>query len=241
MLSPLDIEMKEFKKNLGGYNKEDVDEFMRILLQDYKELYMENVSMKDKLGTLTTAVSRYKSMEDVMQNTLIVAQSTSDEVKKAANTKAQTIIEEAETKSREILMDSKHQLSQLNMELEQMKMVIAGYKNQMRSILQSGLEMIEKIPDAEQKVLQSAEPVPPQQPPMQPQPQIRQEPVYDGVTAAQDMTMQPLQQPYTAQAAVEQNETEEARMRREETMLHIRQAMEQQMNAGMGDSFDEKQ
>lgn len=235
MLSPLDIEMKEFKKNLGGYNKEDVDEFMRILLQDYKELYMENVSMKDKLGTLTTAVSRYKSMEDVMQNTLIVAQSTSDEVKKAANTKAQTIIEEAETKSREILMDSKHQLSQLNMELEQMKMVIAGYKNQMRSILQSGLEMIEKIPDAEQKVLQSAEPVP-QQPPMQPQPQAGQETVV--YTAAQDMTVQ---QPYAAQAAVEQTETEEARMRREETMLHIRQAMEQQMNAGMGDSFDEKQ
>lgn len=207
MLSPLDIEMKEFKKNLGGYNKEDVDEFMRILLQDYKELYMENVSMKDKLGTLTAAVSRYKSMEDVMQNTLIVAQSTSDEVKKAANTKAQAIVEEAETRAREILMDSKHRLSQINMELEQMKLVMAGYKNQIRSILQAGMEMIEKIPQSEADVPQTEI-----QPPAPETPH----------TAVNDATSQTF-------AAV--RETEEERLRREETMLHIRQAMEQQQNA----------
>ncbi|MCI9625945.1 MAG: DivIVA domain-containing protein [Clostridia bacterium] len=224
MLSPLDIEMKEFKKNLGGYNKEDVDEFMRILLQDYKELYMENVSMKDKLGTLTTAVSRYKSMEDVMQNTLIVAQSTSDEVKKTANAKAQTIIEEAETKARELLMDSKHQLSQINMELEQMKMVMAGYKNQMRSILQSGLEMIEKIPEANPKVLPQAEPAPPQSAQAQTYHAAPQSAV-DGV--AENVA----QQSYAPSAAsFEPAESEEIRLRREETMLHIRQAMEQQMS-----------
>lgn len=202
MLSPLDIEMKEFKKNLGGYNKEDVDEFMRILLQDYKEIYMENVSMKDKLGTLTAAVSRYKSMEDVMQNTLIVAQSTSDEVKKAANTKAQAIVEEAETRAREILMDSKHRLSQINMELEQMKLVMAGYKKQIRSILQAGMEMIEKIPQAEGDT---------------PQP---------NAAAEQNVNGAPTEQTFTAV-----HETEEERLRREETVLHIRQAMEQQQNA----------
>lgn len=207
MLSPLDIEMKEFKKNLGGYNKEDVDEFMRILLQDYKEIYMENVSMKDKLGTLTAAVSRYKSMEDVMQNTLIVAQSTGDEVKKAANAKAQAIVEEAEARAREILMDSKHRLSQINMELEQMKLVMAGYKNQIRSILQAGMEMIEKIPqadtDAPQTEIQPSAPEMPR-------------------SAANDTA----EQTFTAV-----RETEEERLRREETMLHIRQAMEQQQNA----------
>lgn len=208
MLSPLDIEMKEFKKNLGGYNKEDVDEFMRILLQDYKEIYMENVSMKDKIGTLTAAVSRYKSMEDVMQNTLIVAQSTSDEVKKAANTKAQAIIEEAETRAREILMDSKHRLSQINMELEQMKLVMAGYKKQIRSILQAGMEMIEKIPQAEDDAPQAE--MPPQA----------------NATAERNANGAPTEQTFTAV-----HETEEERLRREETMLHIRQAMEQQQNA----------
>ncbi len=229
MLSPLDIEMKEFKKNLGGYNKEDVDEFMRILLQDYKELYMENVSMKDKLGTLTTAVSRYKSMEDVMQNTLIVAQSTSDEVKKTANAKAQTIIEEAETKARELLMDSKHQLSQINMELEQMKMVMAGYKNQMRSILQSGLEMIEKIPEANPKVLPQAEPASPQ---FTPQPEQAQTYHAAPQSNADGVAGNVVQQPYAPPAAsFEPAESEEMRLRREETMLHIRQAMEQQMSA----------
>ncbi len=217
MLSPLDIEMKEFKKNLGGYNKEDVDEFMRILLQDYKELYMENVSMKDKLNTLTTAVSRYKSMEDVMQNTLIVAQSTSDEVKKVANTRAQAIVEEAETKAREIVMDSKHQLSQINMELEQMKMVMTGYKNQMRSILQSGLEMIEKIPDVPKPSEgKEAQNIPQPQPAAQSQPQPQPEAVQTP-------------QPNFEDTIVRGEESEEDRLRHEETLRHIRQAMERQM------------
>lgn len=188
--------------------------------------------MKDKLGTLTSAVSRYKSMEDVMQNTLIVAQSTSDEVKKAANTKAQAIVEEAETKAREILMDSKHQLSQINMELEQMKLVMAGYKNQMRSILQAGLEMIEKIPDAAPKTPQTEPPQMSAQPqePQMPQQAPQAEPVSYYQAPPQGMQSTMAEQPFAATAAMA--ETEEERLRREETMLHIRQAMEQQRESG---------
>ena len=70
MLSPIDLETKEFKKTLGGYNREDVDQFMTMLFQDYKTLYMENVSLKDKVNMLSSAVTKYKSMEDVLQSTL---------------------------------------------------------------------------------------------------------------------------------------------------------------------------
>ena len=107
MLSPIDLETKEFKKSaFGGYDKEEVDQFMDLIFQDYKTLYMDNVSLKDKVNTLSSAVTKYKSMEDILQNTLIVAQTTSDELKKSANDRARLIVEEADVYKRQALSGS---------------------------------------------------------------------------------------------------------------------------------------
>ena len=121
MLSPIDIETKEFKKTLGGYNREDVDQFMTMLFQDYKTIYMENVSLKDKVNMLSSAVSKYKSMEEVLQSTLVVAQSASDELKNSAREKVAVILEEAELKAGKIEIESRQKLSALENDFNNIK------------------------------------------------------------------------------------------------------------------------
>ncbi len=38
MLTPIEIENKEFKKGLRGYRDEEVDEFLDIIKEDYESL-----------------------------------------------------------------------------------------------------------------------------------------------------------------------------------------------------------
>ena len=150
MLSPIDLETKEFKKTLGGYSREDVDAFMTMLFQDYKNLYMENVSLKDKVNMLSAAVSKYKSMEDVLQSTLVVAQSASDELKNSAREKAGVIVEEAELKAGKIEIEAKQKLSAIENEFNNVKMQLASYKKQISSLLEGILETVNNLPvDAE--------------------------------------------------------------------------------------------
>lgn len=147
MLSPIDLETKEFKKTLGGYNREDVDQFMTMIFQDYKTIYMENVSLKDKVNMLSSAVSKYKSMEEVLQSTLVVAQSASDELKNSAREKAAVILEEAEIKAGKIEIESRQKLSALENDYNNIKLQMTSYKHQIKSMLEGILESVKNLPE----------------------------------------------------------------------------------------------
>ena len=146
MLTPLDIETKVFKTSLGRYKKDEVDEFMKTVMTDYKELYMERIALKDKIVALTEAVSRYKSMEDVLQSSIVVAQSTGEEVKRAASDKAKNIVEEAEIKANAIIVDAQQKVSRIDMEMSNMKIQLSSYRRQMEQILKNALDMVETMP-----------------------------------------------------------------------------------------------
>ena len=49
MLTPIEIENKEFKKALRGFKEEEVDEFLDIVKEDYEYLYRENLELKEKV------------------------------------------------------------------------------------------------------------------------------------------------------------------------------------------------
>ena len=49
MITPMDIENKEFKKVFRGYKEEEVDEFLDLVKEDFEQLYRENSDLKEKL------------------------------------------------------------------------------------------------------------------------------------------------------------------------------------------------
>ena len=51
-LTPMDINNKEFKKIIRGYNPEEVDEFLDKIVEDYEALYKENANLKEKVAAM---------------------------------------------------------------------------------------------------------------------------------------------------------------------------------------------
>ena len=113
MITPMDIENKEFKKGFRGYNEEEVDEFLDIVKEDFENLYRENLDLKEKLKLYQEQVSRYKSIEETLNATLITAQTAAEDTCSAANKKAKIIVEEAELKSKQIIEDCKERIIEL--------------------------------------------------------------------------------------------------------------------------------
>ena len=67
-LTPMDINNKEFKRGLRGYNPEEVDEFLDDVIKDYgvyialvKELQEENAKLKAKASSAPTSRPTYAS------------------------------------------------------------------------------------------------------------------------------------------------------------------------------------
>jgi len=61
MITPLDIQNKEFRRSIRGYNEAEVDEFLDEVMKDFEKLYKENMELKDKILVLNEQIDRYNS------------------------------------------------------------------------------------------------------------------------------------------------------------------------------------
>ncbi len=114
MFTPLELEKIEFGSAfMGGYKRQDVEEVFNELTTDYETLYKENIAQKDKIQMLQSLVDKYKTMEDALQNALLLAQTSSDAAIRAAQDKAQNIVKEAEEKAAYIKREAEENVQAL--------------------------------------------------------------------------------------------------------------------------------
>ncbi len=146
MLTPLDIENKKFSKQMmNGYSVEEVDEFLDDLTVDYEKAYKQSSELKTRVDELEKSLLHYKTIEDTLQNTLMMAQSTAEEVKEVARQQAEQIIKEAEGNARKSVDDLGQEILIKKKELEDIKQQFEVYKAKMESLLISQLELIKDI------------------------------------------------------------------------------------------------
>ena len=146
MYTPLDIENKKFAKQMmNGYSVEEVDNFLDELTLDYEKLYKESNENQSKIAELESSLVKYRSLESTLQNTLVMAQSTADEVKKTAQQQADQIIRDAQSTAKAQLMDLEQQITIKTKEMEEMKKQFDVYKAKMESLLISQLELLKEV------------------------------------------------------------------------------------------------
>jgi len=145
MLTPLDIENVRFQKALKGYNVDEVDDFLDQLSADYEKIYKENIEYKEKIEESKRELEHYKTVEQTLQNTLILAQSAADDVKKVAEQKAEQIIRDAEGVAKDAVNDLAKQEFELRIKMEDTKKQFDMYKARMEALLISQLEMLKDI------------------------------------------------------------------------------------------------
>lgn len=146
MLTPLEIENKTFNKQMvNGYSVNEVHEFMTSLLADYEKLYKENIEYKDKIEVLNQGIQHYKSIEDTLQNALIVAQGTAETVKQNAKVEADNIVKQAEINATKAVDEIKKQKIETEMQYGETKKQFDVYKAKMESLLISQLELLKEM------------------------------------------------------------------------------------------------
>lgn len=145
MITPLDIENKKFSKQvLNGYSVEEVDDFLDELTVAYEKLYKEVTENKGKTEQLTQDLTKYQSIETTLQNTLLMAQTTAEEVKKTAQKQADAILAEAQGKAREAISGIESQIMLKQKELDDLQKQFDIYKAKMESLLISQLELLKE-------------------------------------------------------------------------------------------------
>lgn len=146
MITPLDIENKRFAKQMvNGYSVEEVDDFLDELTVEYSKNYKEVNELRAKVEELNNSLVQYKTIESTLQDTLIMAQTTAEEVKNVAKQKADQIVEEAKVNAQKQVDELNNEILLKQKELDDVKKQFDIYKAKMESLLISQLELLKDV------------------------------------------------------------------------------------------------
>ena len=99
---------------------------------------------KDRITKLEENVNQYKNLETTLQSTLVVAQTTSEQVVKNAEEKAANIVADANNKAKEIVANSFEEVKKLEYRYEEIKRGIDVYTAKMTALLESQLGLLKQ-------------------------------------------------------------------------------------------------
>jgi cell division initiation protein len=140
-LTPLDIHNKEFKVGFRGYAEAEVDDFLDQVVKEFEALIRENGDLKDRLDSLEQALDRYRTIEDSLNKTLLLAQQAAEEVRSVGEKEAELIQERALMEARRIHDEAKAEAQRAVEDYSEMRREAELFRLRMKTMLQAQLEI----------------------------------------------------------------------------------------------------
>ena len=154
MFTPQQIEQISFgKATFGGYNMDDVDEFLEPLCEDYVTLYKENALLKSKMRVLVGKLEEYRKNEAAMKEAVAEAKKTCDKMVHEAEVKCQQMMQSAPaaTGNADALVAAEED------RVEEARKVAASRIDEIQEQMRSCIQALDRIKQANQP---KAEPAP---------------------------------------------------------------------------------
>ena len=153
-ITSLEIKDKTFSTKFRGFDPEEVDEFLDIVVRDYEDLVRNNHEMERHIRSLEERLSYFDEMKDSLSQSVLIAQDTAERVKQAAQDRsnniiqqaeqdAQRLLEEAKYKANEILRQATDNAKKVAVETEELKNKSRVFHQRLKSTIESQLAIVE--------------------------------------------------------------------------------------------------
>lgn len=143
--TPLDLQKgREFKKSFRGYHPREVDTYINRVLRDYEQLYRQNIDLQEQLTELQEKLSHYTSIESTLQETLVLAQQTAEEVKRNGEKEAALLVEQARQQGENMIRAAEEEVKEIKAEYARLRQLEVGYRTQLKSFFQAQLLLLEQ-------------------------------------------------------------------------------------------------
>ena len=144
-ITALDIRNHRFPRQMGGYDREEVDTFLRMIAEDYEAVLRDAQAQRDQVLKLESRIEHLASNEEILQQTLTTAQRLSDELKRTAVKEAEVRVGEAEVKAEKILDAAHRRAARLAEDIREMKLLRSRLAGAVRAAIQMHLDLLEGL------------------------------------------------------------------------------------------------
>ncbi len=149
MLTPLDIQNKHFKKSVRGYNEIEVEEFLGLVVRSMEDLIQVNIETTAKIHEYEKQIEHYKAMEKTINDAMILAQKTSEDMIKNASDRAAYIIERAEDQAKKIIGDANNEILLTLKKHEDAKHALQTFNMKFKVLVENQLKALDEVTEEE--------------------------------------------------------------------------------------------
>ncbi len=118
-ITPIEIRKKTFEKAFRGYEKEEVDAFLKTMSQEWEKVLEENKELKRSLSMSEKEVKRLREVENSLFTALKTAENTGASVIEQANKAAELHIREAQILAEGVLNEARQRARNIIEEAEE--------------------------------------------------------------------------------------------------------------------------
>ena len=149
MFTPQQIDQISFgRSTFGGYDMQQVDEFLEPLTEDYVTLYKENALLKSKMRVLVGKLEEYRKNEASMKDAVVNAQKTCDKMVAEAEAKCAKMLQGASSMAAANTQSSDAQIAAENARVEEARQAAAAKINELQEQLRTCIQALERIKGA---------------------------------------------------------------------------------------------
>ncbi len=158
MITPLDIETKDFAKSMRGYNPDEVDDFLDRIIVDMEALLKERESMMNEreilrqrvedlekeVNELNSEIGEHKKTEESVMNTLDSAKVLMQDISVSAEKRADIIIRNAKLDAELIMKDAKEAIQHMGEECSELRAKSKAFRKRYRDMLEEELQRMDE-------------------------------------------------------------------------------------------------
>jgi len=105
-LTPLDIQNKSFSTKMRGYNQDEVDDFLDMIVRDYEDSIAKNRELEKALKHSEEKLEYFNELKEALNQSIVVAQDTADKVKSSASKESEVIVTSAQNRADELISNA---------------------------------------------------------------------------------------------------------------------------------------
>jgi len=145
MITPLDIQNKEFSRSVRGYKEDEVDGYLDLITVDMEKILTENATLKTEALRLTAELQKYKGSEGAVLETLEAAKALMGDISASAEKRAEILLKNAELDAELIQREAKESVERLTEESIHLKNRFTKFQSKYKSLLESELEKFDTL------------------------------------------------------------------------------------------------
>ena len=146
MFTPQEIQEQTFSKAVfGGYDMQQVDDFLEPLTEDYITLYKENAVLKSKMKILVEKLEEYRTQEEGMKRAMANAQQTCDKMIAEAQAKCASMMNDAQGSVLSQTSGLQQTLAEEEERVNRAKQTAQNFISVVEQDIRGHLELLEKL------------------------------------------------------------------------------------------------